>query len=53
MSFTEAIGSALMTTLALTGAMVLGLCLYLGARELLRRVRGERVERHLGHSEND
>lgn len=40
MSFAEAIGQALMTTLALTGTLVLSYCLYLGARELKRRIDG-------------
>lgn len=46
MTVSEAIGQALLVTLAGTGTLTLSACLYLGARELLRRVR--RVERHLG-----
>lgn len=46
MTLAEALGHGLMVTLCGTGLLTLGICLYLGAKELLRRVRGERrVER--------
>lgn len=43
MTFAEALGQALLVTLAGTGLLVLALCLYLGARELVRRVKGQRT----------
>lgn len=45
MTLAEALGHGLMVTLCGTGLLTLGICLYLGARELLRRLRGPRVER--------
>lgn len=46
MTFEEWVGRSVMLTFAGTGVMVIGACLVLGSRELLRRLRGERrVER--------
>lgn len=64
MNFSEWLGSTVQAIFCSTGATVFIICLFLGARELLRRVRGERrvvathrpdhtADAHLGHRGQD
>lgn len=48
MTVAEALGQALLVTLAGTGVLTLGYCLVLGAKELKRRVTGEKEKAGLG-----
>lgn len=48
MSFDEYIGRTVLVVVTATGATVIVAALVLGASELLRRLRGERRERHSG-----